>query len=179
MLTVLVDSGLGGGLADAKGLQSHPVTLSATDGSNNPFTHFGQHCAQFPRHAGGGQNQRAAHVHRKADGTTARVMNDGCPSREPGLLQVGVVGFDAARRAPVPHMLVGLGVQYQFDARCRGHQLGSQVILGGTQPAVHDQDARRAGCPLQGSDQPRPVVPQRHFLGDAVAERRQRLGDHR
>ena len=106
-------------------------------------------------------------------------MNDGCPFREPGLLQVGVVGFDAARRAPVPDMFVGLWVQYPFDARCRRHQLGSQVILGGTQPAVHDQDARRAGCPLQGSDQPRPVVPQRHFLGDAVAERRQRLGNHR
>ena len=76
-------------------------------------------------------------------------------------------------------MLVGLGVEYQFDAGCRRHQLGRQVILGGTQSAIHDQDARRARGALQRGNQPRPVVPQGHFLCDAMAKCRQRLGDHR
>ena len=103
---------MSGGLADTKGLQSYSVALAATDGGNNSLTHLGQHGAQFPGHAGGRQNERAAHVHRKTDGTAAAVVDYGGALGEPGLLQVGVVGFDAARRAPVPHMLVGLGVVY-------------------------------------------------------------------
>ena len=115
---------------------------------------------------------------RKAHRATPGVVDDGRAFGQPGLLEIGVIGFDAARSAPVANMFFCLWVQCERHTRCGCHQFRGEVILCGPQPAVHDHDAGVVGCPLERRYQPLSVISQCDLFSNGLALHGERLRDH-
>ena len=79
------------------------------------LAHLGQHRSELSRYARCCQDKGVCDGDSKTHGAAPGVVNDLGALGQPGLFEVGVIGLDTARRAPIPDMSIGVRVEYQRD----------------------------------------------------------------